>query len=218
MDIKVNKHTVIVFDLDDTLYNELDFLKSAYKEIALHLEPTEWRQLYVKMFSMYRSRMNVFEFLSQEYPIAISELMEMYHHHKPTIKLFDGVLDMLKTIKKHHGQIGIITDGRTVTQREKLESLGLLNYIDQIIISEEFGSEKPNIANFKAIEDNLKGMSYYYIADNLKKDFIGPNALSWNTIALIDNGKNIHFESYKYRDEYSYPESFIFDFTEINII
>jgi len=28
------KDTVVVFDLDDTLYKEIDFLKSAYKEVA----------------------------------------------------------------------------------------------------------------------------------------------------------------------------------------
>ena len=34
------KRKIIVFDLDDTLYKEVDFLKSAYQEIASWLEDT----------------------------------------------------------------------------------------------------------------------------------------------------------------------------------
>ena len=50
MDIKVNKNTALVFDLDDTLYNELDFLKSAFREISSTLDPMNKNILFVKMF------------------------------------------------------------------------------------------------------------------------------------------------------------------------
>ncbi|TDU40002.1 putative hydrolase of the HAD superfamily [Gelidibacter sediminis] len=217
MDIKVDRNTVVVFDLDDTLYNELDFLKSAYKSIAQHLEPKQWKPLYSKMFSLYRCKLNVFEFLSKMYNIDLSSLIEMYQHHQPDIQVFDGVLKLFEEIKNKKGRIGIVTDGRTLTQRAKLESLGVLEYIDKIIISEEFGSEKPNIANFKAIESFLPATLYYYIADNLKKDFIGPHALGWRSIALIDNGKNIHYESHIYMEKQSEPNNFIIDFNDIKI-
>ena len=64
MDIKVNNNTVIVFDLDDTLYNELDYLKSAYQHIAQQLEPKDWKSLYVLMLSFYRCKKNVFDLFS----------------------------------------------------------------------------------------------------------------------------------------------------------
>lgn len=218
MDIKVDHNTVIVFDLDDTLYNELDYLKSAYKSIALFLEPNAWRQLYAKMFSLYRCKINVFEYLTNAYNTEIGLLVEMYRHHHPDIKLFDGVIEIFEAIKSKNGKIGIITDGRSNTQRAKLKSLGILNYIDSIIISEEIGSEKPSFANFKAIERSLLGNIYYYIADNLKKDFIAPNALGWKSVALLDNGKNIHFEGHKYMHTESLPQYFIFNFKELVII
>jgi len=218
MDIKVNNNTVIVFDLDDTLYNELDYLKSAYKSIAVFLEPEDWPSLYSKMVSLYRSNNNVFEFLAQTFNTDIAPLIDLYRNHSPEIQLFDGVLEVIENIKSKNGKIGIITDGRGKTQRAKLKSLGLLNCIDKIIISEEIGSEKPSSTNFRAIEANLKGTEYYYIADNLKKDFIAPNILGWKSIGLIDNGKNIHFESHKYMDIEHQPQEFILAFNEINII
>lgn len=218
MDIKVDKNTVIVFDLDDTLYNELDFLKSAYSTIALFLEPKDWKQLYSKMFSFYRCKINVFEFLAKTYDIEMRTLVEMYRDHKPDIKLFDGVIELFDAIKHKNGKIAIITDGRSTTQRAKLMSLGILNYIDEIIISEETGSEKPNSANFKAIEKALPGNEYYFIADNFKKDFIAPNTLGWKSVALIDNGKNIHFESDLHTALQNLPQDYIIDFKDLKII
>ena len=83
MDIKVDHNTVIVFDLDDTLYNELDYLKSAYKAIALFLDPSDWKLLYSKMFSLYRSKINVFEFVANAYNTEIQILIELYRDHLP---------------------------------------------------------------------------------------------------------------------------------------
>ena len=217
MDIKVDNNTVVVFDLDDTLYNELDYLKSAYKSIAFFLEPEDWKLLYSKMFSLYRSNLNVFEFLANAYNTEIGPLIEMYRNHYPDIQLFDGVLDVFEAIKSRNGKIAIITDGRSYTQRAKLKSLGVLNYIDSIIISEEIGSEKPYMENFKAIENSLSGNVYYYIADNLKKDFITPNLLGWISVALIDNGKNIHSESYNYWNAQHLPQEFVLNFKEFKI-
>lgn len=218
MDIKVDSNTIIVFDLDDTLYNELDYLKSAYKAIALFLDPDNWKLLYAKMFSLYRNEINVFEVIADDYNTEIETLIALYRNHYPSIQLFDGVIEVLDAIKSKNGKIGIITDGRSNTQRTKLKALGILDYIDSIIVSEEIGSEKPSVDNFKAIESSLKGTVYYYIADNLKKDFIAPNALGWKSVALLDNGKNIHFESYKYMDLKNLPKDFILDFNELKII
>jgi putative hydrolase of the HAD superfamily len=218
MDIEVNKNTIVVFDLDDTLYNELDYLKSAYKSIAQYLEPVDWIALYTLMFSSYRCNINVFEHLASEYKIDATTLINMYRNHKPDIVLFEGVLEVFKAIKIKNGSIGILTDGRSNTQRSKLSSLNILNLVDKIIISDEIGSEKPSMENYKAIEDNFIGFQYYYIADNLKKDFITPNNLGWKTVGLIDNGKNIHFKSHNYMNKEHQPHAFIFSFNEINVI
>lgn len=218
MDIKINANTVVVFDLDDTLYNELDYLKSAYKSIAKFLEPNAWEPLYSKMFSMYRCKINVFEFLADFYKTEIGPLVAMYRNHQPDIHLFEGVIAVFDAIKAKNGKIAIVTDGRSKTQRAKLKSLNILSYLDKIIVSEEIGTEKPSEANFKAIEKALPAREYYYVADNLKKDFVAPNALGWKSVALIDNGKNIHFESHKYMIPENLAQNFIIDFYDFNIM
>lgn len=218
MDIKVNKATVVVFDLDDTLYNELDYLKSAYQHIALFLEPHNWKPLYASMFSLYRRGENVFNKLAAQYNVDKAVLIDKYRYHKPNLYLFKGVLELMQAITSKNGKLALITDGRTKTQTAKLKALGIYELFDVIVISEAIGSEKPNETNFKAVVSAIKGENYWYIADNLRKDFIAPNALGWNSVALIDNGKNIHHQSHAYMNETHQPKHYILDYAELRII
>lgn len=217
MDIKVNNKTVIVFDLDDTMYNEISYLRSAYQEIAKKVDANKWEMLYAKMFSLYRCGENVFQYISEQYSINGQELISLYRNHMPNIEPFKGVSTLLEEIKKADGKIGLITDGRSRTQRNKLEALGLINYLDEIIISEEIGSEKPNEANYKAIEKEFPDCIYYYVADNIRKDFIAPNRLGWESIGVIDNGLNIHFDGHLYMKNLYLPKYFVHSVTDINI-
>lgn len=218
MDIKVDHKTVVVFDLDDTIYNELDYLRSAYKEIAMQIDQNKWMHVYSKMFSFYRSGINVFQQIATEYNLEIESLIAMYREHQPDIYLFEGVREIMEAIKAKNGKIGLITDGRSSTQRAKIRSLGISSYLDGLVISEEIGTEKPDLANFRTIETSIIGNDYYYIADNLKKDFIAPNALGWKTIGVIDNGKNIHFQSHNFMKIKNLPQNFIFEINEIKIL
>lgn len=218
MDITVNPQTALVFDLDDTLYNEIDYLKSAYLELSKKLAPESWQPLFSNLFSQYRNKENVFKYVSETYGISMGELIDSYRNHYPNIKPFDGVIDVIKAIKQKEGKIGIITDGRSLTQRNKIKALGITDLIDYIVISGEIGSEKPDEANFRAIEKNLKCTTNYYIGDNIKKDFITPKRIGWKTIGLLDAGLNIHSNAYQYADNIHLPDNFISALTEITII
>lgn len=217
MDIKVDENTIVVFDLDDTLYNELDYLRSAYLHIAKQLEPQNWKLLFVSMFSQFRSKKDVFEMVSNTYSLPKTELIQLYRDHEPEIKPFPGVLRKLQRIKERHGKIGIITDGRKITQMNKLKALGVIPFVDYCVISEEIGSEKPHEKNFSLLEEKFGPGQYYYIADNPKKDFITPNSLGWKTLGLIDNGRNIHTDAYMHLDLKYRPKEFFTRYTELRI-
>lgn len=215
MDIRVDSKTAIVFDLDDTLYNEIDFLKSAYSAISKQLAPEAWHSLFANLFSRYRNKTNVFEYVSETYGIPIKDLIESYRDHFPNIEPFDSVIQVLEDIKKKNGKIGIVTDGRSTTQRNKIKALGILNYIDVLVISEEIGSEKPSEENYRVIEKELGCATNYYIADNFKKDFVTPNRIGWKTIALLDNGLNIHSNAFEYQEESYLPQGYISSISEL---
>jgi putative hydrolase of the HAD superfamily len=218
MDIKVDQHTVIVFDLDDTLYNEIDYLKSAYIEIAKELEPKYWKRFYAQLFSLYRNKQNAFQFISDHYAITQQDLIKRYREHKPHIQPFAGVLDRIQSIKNKNGKVAILTDGRTTTQTNKIKALGLLNLVDHIAISEQIGSEKPDENNYLSIEKVFRLKHYYYIGDNIKKDFIAPKRLGWKTVGMIDSGLNIHSNAYEYLEEKYQPHDFIINFEELQFV
>lgn len=187
----------VVFDLDDTLYKEIDFLRSAYNYIAGQLcdDGITAALLANKMYQMYCNKQDVFGYLQEVYPtVSKSQLLDWYRSHIPIISLDDDTFVLLEWLKLNSFKMGIITDGRSITQRNKILALGLNQYIrfKEIIISEEFGTEKPNRSNYQYFSQLFPGYSFVYIADNPKKDFVTPNQLGWKTIGLIDDGRNIH--------------------------
>lgn len=206
---------VVVFDLDDTLIPEMDFLKSAYLEIAHHLHGGE--KLYNRMIHDYIIGANVFHYLSKEFDISIESLLNIYRNHLPEkLQISKEVFNMLSRFKVIGFALGMITDGRSITQRNKLLASGLNECFDLIIISEEFGSEKPSMANYTVFH-KYNASSYYYIGDNIKKDFITPNQLGWTSIGLLDTGENIHKQDLSLSNEYL-PQYFVKDILEIESI
>ena len=194
---------VIVFDLDDTLIYEIDYLKSAYYEIAGLIDEDNNEYIFDKMLSNYFKGLNVFEEIIAEFPkMTLEDLLKIYRSHIPNLKLRSYSLEILNYLKDKKCIIGLITDGRSITQRNKLKATKIEDYFDLIIISEEFGSEKPNVENYNAF-NNFKTDKYYYIADNTKKDFIAPNKLNWETICLLDTeNQNIHKQNFNISEEY----------------
>lgn len=190
------KAKYIIFDLDDTLMYEIDFLKSAFKEIADFIDKKNQEELFKLMLIKYHEGENVFDFLINNYTnFSKEQLLQMYRNHFPNVSLNEGADDLLKKIKSKGYKLGLITDGRSVTQRNKLKALKIEDLFDKIIVSEEFGSTKPDERNFKIfLENDIE--EYYYIADNTKKDFVTPNKLGWTSICLLNQGNNIHTQNF----------------------
>jgi len=202
---------VVVFDLDDTLYYEIDFLKSAYKEIAIFIKEKEdltigEEVIYLSMLHFYNKGGNAFSNIIGKYggsSITIKDLLYLYRNHKPAIQLSSGTVEVLNFLNQKKISIGLITDGRSIQQRSKIEALGLNHYLKHIIISEEFGSEKPSKENYVFFENKYKGSHFMYVGDNVKKDFITPNKLGWYTVCLRDKeGLNVHSQNIEIPKEY----------------
>lgn len=137
------KNKVIVFDLDDTLYKEIDFLKSGYMYISKFLsEKYGIGNMYSFMLEMYKQKLNVFAELIEQnnLPLEVSDLVNMYRAHIPNICLAKDTKELLHRLRESC-ILGIITDGRSQTQWNKFDALGLGDYFlrENVVISEEFG-------------------------------------------------------------------------------
>lgn len=198
MHLNVDKSTVVVFDLDDTLYKEIDFVYSAYAHICeLLIEPHEFTIAFRQMVADYHSGEDVFQQLKERFRlnIEIIELVDLYRFHFPRIQLAEGARELLTQLNLAECNLGIITDGRELTQRNKLRALEIEQFFCSVVISESFGSEKPDERNFRFFENEFPGCRFVYVGDNFLKDFVTPNRLDWTTIGLIDDGRNIHSQT-----------------------
>lgn len=191
------KNKIVVFDLDDTLYKEIDFVKSAFKEIALWIENVyDKTGVYRFMLSSYTQGSNVFANLNETYrlDVPMDLYLKKYREHKPDIRLSEEVENLLAAMLRTGITMGMITDGRSSTQTNKIKALGLDRFIgeENCIISESFGHSKPSPGAYLYFQRKYGDRKYYYIGDNVEKDFISPNRLGWSTVCLLDDGRNIH--------------------------
>jgi putative hydrolase of the HAD superfamily len=186
--------TVIVFDLDDTLYKERDYVKSGIEAVLkLLLDTNILTQKTVDTFVVNLDyTAGVIDRLCVQFDFDAKlkdTLIWCYRLHEPHIKLEPETATTLAWANEFAAVIAVITDGRSVTQRLKLRALGLSHI--KAFISDDYKKGKPDPEMFLQVEAAWPGCNYVYIADNKAKDFVAPNCLGWSTIGLLNDGRNV---------------------------
>lgn len=202
---------VILFDLDDTLYKELDFVYGGFKAVCEYLANKynkDEEKLYKDTLDILnkQGRGKIFNYICEKYNIqeGINELIKIYREAKPKICLYEDAEYILKylnrRLEKSDSQfleekvdfiynIGIITDGKASVQWNKIKLLDLEKLVDKIIVTDDYGLEfwKPN--EFAYIEMlnyfKCKKEQCIYVGDNANKDFIGARKVGIETIRII---------------------------------
>ena len=143
----------VVFDLDDTLYKEVDFIRSAYIFISNYITNKYGVNFLNKVDYCLENRINFFDFINSRLKsnqlISIEKYLELYRFHYPKITLSSDAAQFIEFLIKKRIGFSIITDGRSISQRNKISALGIEKILSLIIISEETGHEKPKLENFK---------------------------------------------------------------------
>ena len=101
-------------------------------------------------------------------------------------RLFDDVHELLTEAMGAHVPLALITNGASVTQRDKLCALGIGHCFDPVVISGEVGVAKPNSAIFGIALDRIavEKESVWHVGDNLLTDVAGGNAAGLTTVWL----------------------------------
>lgn len=212
----VKSNWVVVFDLDDTLYQEADYNVSGVISVANELEKLFSKNISKELITVRNNDGDIWKEACNllSLPLSVKEsLLWMYRLHCPNIELDKNVASLIKEISVSVKQVVILTDGRSISQRLKLSSLGLLDF--PAYISEDFLSNKPEKKRFKLIMENYICDNYIYIADNPEKDFIAPNYLGWRTICLNNKGQNIHNQNKRKLKNFQSPDVWIDCLTEL---
>jgi putative hydrolase of the HAD superfamily len=191
--------TTVVFDLDDTLYDEIEYCKSGFRAVAEFLaelsEALPAESIFAALWKQFAAgnHKNTFNAALDKLEIdyddeLIGELVNVYRNHTPKITLPQDSRDVLCKLQTKY-TLALITDGYLPGQKLKVKSLGIEDFFKCIVYTEQLGREfwKPSPAGFEKIIETLKVKpeNMVYIGDNEKKDFIAPNKLGFFTIQLI---------------------------------
>ena len=182
---------VCLFDMDDTLYPEKQYVRSGYRQIA---------RLFPQIGDMEEKLWQAFEAGEPAIDAVLAragfpdeesrqKALHAYRFQEPEdLQLYPGVRQMLERLRASgRFGIGMITDGRPFAQRAKIKALGIEKYFDKVIITDELGGlafRKPNPTAFKMMQEYF-GVPYgemVYVGDNINKDFKAPQSLGMKSI------------------------------------
>ena len=184
----------VIFDLDDTLYSEKEYVRSGYKAVSDFLGGGYEEKLWSFFEKGKPSIDELLKELGRENEKG--EVLEIYRFHKPTIHLYPGVSEMIEDLKAKGVKVGIITDGRPEGQRNKLDALGL--DVDDVIITDELGGvqfRKPCDIAFRILITRwrLNPADVVYVGDNPAKDFQASQQLGMRCVWFV-NADGLHLD------------------------
>ena len=175
----------VIFDLDDTLYSEKEYVKSGYHAVSNYLGG-EYDE---KLWGFFKSGKSAIDELLKEIGRENEKeaAIECYRSHRPNIHLYPGVAGMIEKLRAKGIKVGIITDGRPEGQHNKIKALGLKEYIDDIIITDELGGtqfRKPCDIAFRImmVRWKMPATQIVYVGDNQDKDFQASHQLGLKNV------------------------------------
>lgn len=185
---------IYIFDLDDTLYDERQYVESGFKAVA-HYAYMRWKLPYHESFNQLvqlldsQGRGHIFnDFLASHNILtqnAVNACIKTYRLHLPALTLPDTHLHLLKQLPTPRY---LVTDGHKIVQQNKVAALGIAPLFKRVFITHRFGIRhaKPSTYCFEKIKkaENCEWRDMVYIGDNPAKDFVNLNKLGMKTIRV----------------------------------
>jgi len=196
----------IIFDVDDTLYDQETPFKAALAQMTqLHFTATELaagfnrfrdftdqtfhqvtaKGLSLEIWQTARLRHALAPLFTDPVTTDWAIQFELaYHQALAKIELFPELAPVLEKLS-HWFQIGIITNGPASLQRQKLHQLQIERYVhpDNIFIADELAIAKPDPSIFTtwAHQAGIKANQAAYVGDNAALDMTSAKHAGWQT-------------------------------------
>jgi len=188
---------VIIFDLDDTLYEEKTFVESGFKAVSEYvgkqfkINKKEFLKILIDILEK-EGRGHIFDSALKRYNFytkkLVDKLVKIYRFHKPNIQPYSGIRNLLKNLKKRY-KLALITDGLGYVQRNKVKALKIEKLFNLILYTNDYGKKnsKPSSYPFKKALKffQIKPEEAIYIGDDPYKDFIGAKKLGVKTVRAL---------------------------------
>jgi putative hydrolase of the HAD superfamily len=197
----MDKIKAVFFDIDNTLYDsalQVEMVRrnaiKAMIEAGLDIDFEEGLKALKEIVALRGSNyQNHFDELLKKYgyegnPRILAAGIVAYHNTKLAYLVpFPDTIPTLLTLRQRGYKIGVITEGRSVKQWEKLISLGLQHFFHAVLISEEVQKEKPDVEIFTTAAKRIgcKPSESVMVGDRLDKDILGAKAAGMTTIQIL---------------------------------
>ena len=201
----MNNERFLVFDIDDTLYSQMEPLLTACEfSLGRKLpDPELFYRIFGKrsaeMFlfsesgqvSIHESRIyrieNTMKDLGIPFTREQAELFQKRYKENQSHLHVSGVMTQLLDECEAAGvKMGVITNGPFSHQVQKFHTLGLDKWFteDQLIVSAGVGVAKPDVQIFRIAEEKwgMNPANTYMVGDSLENDITGAKNAGWKTI------------------------------------
>ena len=201
---KENKMIGLVFDVDDTLYEQIVPFENAYKslfDMNIDMEKFYLLSRYysdVKFEASRNGEMTMDEYHIYRIQEAAKDLgvcltaeqalsmQKEYKKNQQKLQMSNTTISILELAKENNVKLGIITNGPSEHQWAKIKALGIESWIsrENIIVSGDYGINKPDVRIFEIMQEKLQlpNASLYYIGDSIENDIVGANNADWKGI------------------------------------
>lgn len=194
----MQKTKSIIFDLDDTLYPQLEYTRQCLHATVNYISDISGENkevIKVKLDEILEKNGIEYKFIFNDLFKEINfdgtphlkEILELFWSCKPEITTFDNVLDVLTLLEKHY-RLAILTDGHVHIQEQKINTLGIKDFFEYVLVTDSLGVEyrKPSEVGYKKLlEDmNIKPQECIYVGNDPRKDFLACKELEIKTVRI----------------------------------
>lgn len=203
MSLKETK--TIFFDLDNTLFDHMRAEQTTLRILLAedasfsNIAPENFLHIYDKYNTILWKKMGDGEITPDELkvlrfkltfgelnlpPIDFDEFSRMYlNTYSKQTYMVQNTIEILDYLKPKF-ELGILSNGFTKVQEDKLSRLELHSYFKYNIYSEDVGAAKPHVEIFEeALKlSNRKPNQVVYIGDSYENDIVGAKRAGWHAI------------------------------------
>jgi len=187
----------IFFDFDNTLGNRYEYSRECFRHLIMEylpeIEPDSL--LFASMlhdftvFDQYGDaghNRSILDRIEKRYnvKIAIDDYYDWWRKNQyKYVCLFEDAVDTLNELKKKY-KIGIITNGHSTTQWNKICGSGIQDMFDLIVVSGDINIHKPDprIYQYSCDMLGLKPEECVYVGDNFFRDIYGAQKAGLKTV------------------------------------
>jgi putative hydrolase of the HAD superfamily len=186
----------VLFDLDDTLYDQQQWLDGAWHAVADRAGPSgvdagEFERVLRDVAAVGSDRGGIIDqalVLLGASTVPVEPLVAAFRAYAPPhLDAYPGVAEALEQLG-HRVPLGLVSDGDPTVQRNKLAALGLAPRFASMVLSDEWGRacRKPDPRPFRVALDELgvPAGDTVYIGDRPAEDVAGPASVGMPAIRV----------------------------------